>query len=85
MEVERETAEELLFDLEEAVKDSLERKGTSRLGTGPIPNRPMHCEDLMGKSNMVKRTSRMSQGKVEMLPYCLHLSNTVGSQQLHMV
>uniref|UniRef100_A0A8C7T6C1 SPG11 vesicle trafficking associated, spatacsin n=1 Tax=Oncorhynchus mykiss TaxID=8022 RepID=A0A8C7T6C1_ONCMY len=30
VEVERETAEELLFDLEEAVKDSLERKGTSR-------------------------------------------------------
>uniref|UniRef100_A0A8C8JFA4 Spatacsin C-terminal domain-containing protein n=1 Tax=Oncorhynchus tshawytscha TaxID=74940 RepID=A0A8C8JFA4_ONCTS len=28
--VERETAEELLFDLEEAVKDSLKRKGTSR-------------------------------------------------------
>uniref|UniRef100_A0A8C7T6H9 SPG11 vesicle trafficking associated, spatacsin n=1 Tax=Oncorhynchus mykiss TaxID=8022 RepID=A0A8C7T6H9_ONCMY len=46
VEVERETAEELLFDLEEAVKDSLERKGTSQEWALPIQFCQLHALPL---------------------------------------
>uniref|UniRef100_A0AAZ3P5V7 Spatacsin C-terminal domain-containing protein n=1 Tax=Oncorhynchus tshawytscha TaxID=74940 RepID=A0AAZ3P5V7_ONCTS len=44
--VERETAEELLFDLEEAVKDSLKRKGTSQEWALPIQFCQLHALPL---------------------------------------